>query len=144
MAMRVIPVRIKELDGISVDFMKIAGLDAMVARTPGGKYLAGTKTKCVPIPAQWSGRVGKYSLTNRESDQLYIDKVALSVEDGCLMMEFSLPAITKDRAKFTLLPISGTQAVTAGYGRFMGETVSVVSSGGVETLNISGLVFRKQ
>jgi CubicO group peptidase (beta-lactamase class C family) len=137
-------IKVKELDGITAEFEKVGGLDAMIGKTPSGRYLAGTKTPEVPIPAAWSKRAGSYRLVNRGNDQLYIDNVELSAENGRLTIEFSLPGITRDRAKFILLPISDTAAVTAGYGRFMGETINVIAANGIETINYSGLIFRRE
>jgi hypothetical protein len=136
-------VRIKELDGVTAHFTKVAGLDSMIGKTQGGTFLAGTKTDRVPIPEAWSRRVGRYMLANRDGDQLYIDDVAVSVDDGSLTMEFSLPGITHERAKFILLPCSDTEAVTAGYGRYMGETVNVISTGNSESLHYSGFIFKR-
>ena len=51
--------------------------------------------------------------------------------------------LLKGKARFPLRPISDTEAVFAGLGRGMGETIRVVQVNGREALRYSGYLLVK-
>jgi len=143
------PVTIKQLDMVvlsfdKVVFDKVSGHQAIILKLPDASYLLGTRIHRAPISKAWSDRAGKYSLVNRDDNQFYIDDLSIIVDDGYLFMEFMIPEISKDKSRFALDPVSDTESVAAGYGRYLGETISVINVDGSEALQYSGYIFKKR
>ncbi len=139
-----IPWRLRELDYVSIFRERVAGREVLVINNRGRELLVGEKIKPAPVPGSWQKRVGDYQVENLGDDISLVEKLRLRLDNGLLMVEFSLPLLSNNRVSFALEPLSDTEAVICGLGSGMAETVRVISSNGREELSYSGYALRKK
>jgi hypothetical protein len=139
-----IPIKPGEMEGLEFSFKDVEGLHVLAVRRNAGWFPFGTRIAPAPIGPEWAARTGAYELVNKNDNQLYLEGLRLAVEKELLIIEFSVPSVSKERARLALLPISDKEAVTAGYGRYLGETITASDGPGAATLSFSGFVFRKR
>ena len=139
-----IPWRLRELDYVSIFRERVAGRDVLVINNRGRELLVGEKIKPVPISGAWQKRVGYYRIENIGDDVSLVEKTRLRLDNGIMLVEFSLPLLSNHPVSFALEPVSDTEAIICGLGSGMAETVRVISSGGREELYYSGYVLRKK
>jgi CubicO group peptidase (beta-lactamase class C family) len=139
----IIPLGIPDIERMGMSFETVLGRDLIVGTRDGKRSLFGVRVKKREIPAAWSARTGEYRLLNKGDDAIFPDNVELEVEDGLLVIGFSIPAISKERIRISLDPISENEAVIQGLGRGKGETLSVVTIEGQDVLQYSGFRFAR-
>jgi len=139
-----VPIGIEEIEKMHMRFAAVGGRDLMTVERDGRQMLFGVRVKPRAIPAAWKARLGKYELTNQGDDGLYFDRLRIVEDDGVLVAELAIPAISKERMRMSIDPISDTEAVIAGLGRNKGETILAVQADGRETIVFSGFIFRKK
>jgi hypothetical protein len=137
------PFSLGELDYYEVSRAAIAGHEILKVSTKGRDLLIAEKISAAPVPEQWKNRVGEYRIDNPGDDFLPLENIHLRYEDGLLLMEFEVPFFFKGKVRFPLRPISDTEAIIAGLGRGMGETIKVVPVNGGEALLYSGYLLVK-
>lgn len=138
------PFSLGALEQYEVSQVKIAGHEILKASSQGSELLVAEKIQRVPISPLWSGRVGNYAIENLGNDTAVFDKIRLLHEDGVLLMECSMPLFFKGSFRFPLKPVSDTEAILAGLGRGMGETLRIVRMNGKEKLVYSGYLLGRQ
>lgn len=133
-----IPIDLDEISHFGVSRKLIAGHEILTASDGDQEMLVGEKIAPVPIPAVWHQRVGKYEFVDSDEDALLIADLSLREEDGLLIVEYTLPEFGKEKISMVVQPLSDNEAILAGLGRGLGETVRVVSDNGVEQLVYAG------
>lgn len=106
----------------------------------GHARVTGVRIEASPIPEAWRKRLGDYSLAS-DFPVVEIDRGGLSIKDGFLVARAKL----KDgpTLEYVLQPVSDDQAIIAGQGRSLGETVFFRQKGNEEWFEYSGLIFKK-
>lgn len=108
------------------------------------RLLLGTEINSVPIPEAWQNRIGKYELV-QALEVMDLPSGGLKIVDGFLVAY----AKTEEGQKlqFVLTPINDREAIVAGVGRGLGETVFVeeqeVQGERLELLKFADMYFRK-
>ncbi len=122
---------------------EVAGRRIMAAEVYGKRYLFGARVDPVPLPGAWLRRAGAYeSIGTGDGVPLY-EGMELRVIDGMLIVYFSIRGVARKLPYLILQPVSDTEAVVAGLGRNMGQTMRVLSRDGRECIVFSGAIFRK-
>ncbi len=105
------------------------------------KILVGTAIEPHKIPPAWQARLGRYRVVNR-LEAIDLPSGGLKIENGFLIAY----AKTEDgqALEFVLIPQNDTQAIVAGVGRGLGETVFVEIIDGQEKLKFADIYFEKQ
>jgi hypothetical protein len=137
------PISLGELDYYELSRAAIAGHEILKASTKHRDFLVAEKISPVPVPESWKKRVGEYRIDNQGDDFPLLEDVHFRYEDGLLLAECSVPFFFKGMARFPLRPISDTEAIVAGLGHGMGETIRVIQMNGREALLYSGYVHVK-
>jgi CubicO group peptidase (beta-lactamase class C family) len=132
-----------ELDYYEVSRAVIAGHEILKVSTKGRDLLVAEKITAAPVPEPWKKRAGEYRIDNPGDDFPLLENFHLRYEDGLLLAECEVPFFFKGKARFPLRPISDTEAIIAGLGRGMGETIKVVQVNGGEALRYSGYLLVK-
>ncbi|VUD64636.1 Esterase EstB [Thalassocella blandensis] len=136
----------------TIDLGYYGRLGLSVRTINGEKYLIGTTNlqqhlligKSIspsPIPAKWSKRLGRYTVVN-PLEAMTLPSGGLKIQDGFLIAY----AKTEEgqRLEFVLQPQNEQQAVVAGVGRGLGETVFVEEKEGEDWLKFADIYFRKK
>lgn len=122
---------------------EVAGKTVMVGHIYGKRYLVGARVDPVPVPGAWLRRVGSYvPAAPGDAVKLYED-MEIRFHDGFLFVYFRIRGVPRKVPYLILLPVSDSEAITAGLGRNMGQTVRALSRKGRESILFSGAVFRK-
>jgi len=132
-----------ELDFYELSCAKMAGREILTVSTRGRDILIAEKIHPVPVPHAWLKRIGEYRIDNQGDDFPLIEDIHFRHEDGLLLVECSVPFFFKGKVQFPLYPISDTEAVIAGLGQGLSETIRVVRTNGKEALRYSGYVLVK-
>jgi hypothetical protein len=122
---------------------RIGNQTILKAHLFGKQYLAGVRVDPVPVSDTWKNRAGMYAVCEPGDSVLLYDRVKLVYEDGFLITKYKIPGIPGMVPGFILLPVSDTEAVIAGLGRNMGQTVRIVSKDGMEMIYFSGSNLKK-
>lgn len=99
-----------------------------------------------PVPAGWSGRLGRYRIVNPKGPEA-AHFAELYEASGFLVLRVSLQPLPlpwddgRPWSSLVLLPRSDSEAVTAGIGRKGGMTIGFSSEGDGAALTVSGLRF---
>lgn len=121
--------------------------DVLIIGSPAeGRSLLGEKLKQTALPDLWRKRAGTYRLTNAGSEA---DRKAtgipatlrLKIKNGFLMVD-RISRVFDNGAVLT--PVSDSEAIIAGLGRYHGDTVKFEIQDGVEVLRYSGFVARRK
>lgn len=137
----VIPLRIPSLDTLELGFPTVAGRSLVVAYVGGNAVILGEKVAPGPIPAAWEKRLGTWKPLNTDGAGDWMLPAVLRQEGPFLVFETRRREVgTAARA---LTPLTDTEALTAGTGRGMGETLWVKTVGGEEHLMFSGYELRR-
>ncbi len=142
-ALGFVPVRPDLLKGIELGFDVVDGQRALVSWHRGLKILRGVRVTPGPLPSSWKKRVGHWTNPQQGDDQITVDGADLFVDEGFL---WARVAITH-QPKPLLLPltvIDDDEAVTAGVGRYLGETVRITKDeDGAERLHLVGYALAR-
>ncbi|MDP2343371.1 MAG: serine hydrolase domain-containing protein [Deltaproteobacteria bacterium] len=94
----------------------------------GLKILRGVKIEPKPLSSSWTARAGHWKNPAQANDQLTIEGADVVVEGGFLMLKVSVSRTPRPLV-IPLDPLDDATALTAGIGRFLGETVTVTRDG---------------
>ena len=108
-----------------------------VALRPGGVFMGiATPFEPAPVPAAWRARAGRYGIANPDPRSVLGDvRLEYDRRRGMLLLELQ---VFDQRMSFPLQVLSESEAVVAGEGRNLGDTLSVYRVGGEERLLYSG------
>jgi hypothetical protein len=115
----------------------------MAIQLDGKRLLAGVRITPRPIPQAWLQRAGRYVIANQGEDGTLIENLALAQENGVLLLKYTLPEAPGFAPSIALEPVSDDVAISAGLGRFMGETFRAVTVNGEQRLLYSGYHLRQ-
>ena len=125
----VLPVRPDLLRGIELSFGDVddsvtGRRRALFSHQRGLAILRGVKIDPTPPSSSWLGRVGHWNNPARGDDQITIESADVVVEAGFLLLKVNVSR----QARPLVIPLqilNDDVAITAGIGRFLGETVTV-------------------
>lgn len=137
------PLSLGELDNYEISRTAVAGREILTASTKGRELLIAEKIRPVPVPEAWSNRAGEYRISNLGDDFPLMEEIRLRYDDGLLFIECAVPLFFKGTVRFPLKPVSDTEAIIAGLGRGLGETITAVTINGNEALVYSGYHLTK-
>ncbi|HWI13044.1 MAG TPA: serine hydrolase domain-containing protein [Burkholderiales bacterium] len=122
-------------------FATVGGRSVISALSGGQEYLHGERYDQGTLPAAWVARQGAYTATNiNPGGALWPGTNDVRIEvgaDGLLRVTNTL------RGDIPIKPASDTLAFVGGIGRNRGESVRVVTAGGVEQIELWGYRYRK-
>lgn len=137
-----VPIDLGQLGLIGFSTRKVDGKTLLIGTdTLGIERIAGVKIEPAPIPDAWRERVGDYTLT-REFPVAEVKSGGLRIKNGFLLAQATLA--TGESLEYVLQPVSDNQAIIAGLGRSLGETVFAKSGKNGEWLEFSGLRFKRE
>ena len=139
-----IPISLGDLGNIGFSRATIEGRDVLIGSENNQSMLIGEKIKPVPIPQSWLNRVGEYTIIDRGDNPMVPDKISLRYEDSLLVFESFYADNPKMPSRTAIYPVSDNEAVIAGLGSGMGETIWVIPAGNEEIGLFSGLELKKQ
>jgi hypothetical protein len=131
-----------ELAKVRVRRMKFSGQDLLIVYYNERHWFSAEKIEPFTLPETWENMVGKYQIINPDPESTPQD-IILSSKDNLLVIHFRLPLWRSGKFTFNLVPISETEAVTAGIGRHSGETIRVVDIEGEPGLTFWGYKMKK-
>jgi hypothetical protein len=134
----IVPLRIPSLADIVLTFPTIDNIDYVGLYSAGAEQIIGRRFDPVPVPEAWLNRIGEYEPTNAIAGA-YLQSTQIAYRDGFLLLDGT---VMGTRMLLPLDPISDSEALTAGVGRVLGETVSVRNVDGVEIIAFSGYELR--
>ncbi|MCU0849248.1 MAG: beta-lactamase family protein [Spirochaetes bacterium] len=123
---------------------KVSGKTLLVSEIFGRRYLAGTKAERVRAPDSWLKRAGNYSIFDPGDTVQLFGKLRLGFDDGYMLAYYNITGTPEFIPGMILVPLSDTEAVIAGLGRNMGQTIRVVVRDGKEMLYFSGVLLRRE
>ena len=138
----IIPISLGEFDKLGFSLVSVAGHDVLKATLGGQELLVGEKIKPTTISKAWRTRTGEYELVNRGDDIVAIEKPRLSYDDGFLVLQFTKPFFSNVVSRVALTPVADDEAVIAGLGSGLGDTIRVIMIDGKEGLQYSGYQLR--
>ncbi|MHB9130654.1 MAG: serine hydrolase domain-containing protein [Armatimonadota bacterium] len=138
----IITLNIAALRDTNLSFATLAGRRVIVAEQQGKRTVVAVKLSPAPIPAAWQKRLGSYAIANPDQGSaLKVSDITLLEKDGLLIAHVRVSPGGVVNVPIT--PIDTDEAVTAGLGRGMGETLRIVKQGKEERLCFSGFEFRR-
>jgi len=121
---------------------EINGRRVLALNNAGHRFLAGVKLDPVPIPDSWMRRLGRYEVTDKGDNLIYIKSVDIKFHNGFLIAEVTYFGGKKFKDKVAIEPVSDTEAVIMGIVRGRGDTLSITKSADNEILSCSGYHLR--
>jgi hypothetical protein len=122
--------------------MKFSGQDLLIVYYDERHWFSAEKIEPSTLPETWENMVGKYHIINPDSESTPQD-IILSSKDNLLVINYRYPLWRSGKLNFNLIPISETEAVTVGIGRYSGETIRVVDIEGEPGLTFWGYKMKK-
>jgi len=137
-----IPIKLKQLNNIRIAVRKtnldrIMGIEQTIGQNKFAQVM-GMEYSPTPTPQTWINAAGGYKA---KKDNQFLNAFELVNSNGMLSLKASVRKLKS--INFILKPISNSEAVIQGLGRFAGETVILKEREGVVMINISGLDFVK-
>ena len=132
------PIDLRELGSFGVSRVNVSGRELLKASDGEQEVVVGEKVAPVPLSAVWQQRVGSYRIINAGDDAVLVSNIELRLENGLLLVEYTLPEFGDSRISSVIRPVSDHEAVFTGLWRGMGETLRVVHEQGVEQVLYSG------
>ena len=97
------------------------------------------------VPQAWRIRAGTYQIVARDRNTNYRWPREISLgfdkRSGLLLLTYSFAG---QRASFPLLPRTDSEAVIAGKGTGLGDTITARDAGGDSFLEWSGLLLKRK
>lgn len=139
--MGIFPINLGGLNNIGLAIRKVDNKEVLIGvNTLGLTVLLGEKILPTPIHTAWQQRIGKYRVVN-PLEVINLPSGGLKIRDGFIIAYAKTEE--GDKLEFVLQSQSNDQAVIAGIGRGLGETVFVVNPDGKEQLKYADLIFEK-
>ena len=117
----------------------------MLLRVKNGEtHVVGEKVAPSPLPPSFQRALGTYEPVNLGDDEKpHFRTIRIERRDGLLTADLAARSID-DALRFVLLPVSDGEAIIAGLGRGLGETIHFAQDGDEVSLFYSGLEFKKK
>ncbi len=138
-----IPVRLGNLEQMSISRNTVAGHELLVARSWGQDTLLGQKIVYAPVSERWRARAGIYEIVNGTHDVFVLDRIRMTFQNGLLVIEYSAPLVAESEVSFAISPISDSEALIPGLGYGTGDTIRAITIDGKDGLQYSGYRFKK-
>jgi len=140
---RRIPIKLKQLNNLRITVRqtilgRVMGVEQLVGQNRFVQVM-GLEYSPTPTPQTWINAAGRYK--TKELNQLINAIQMVYSKNGMLSLKASVRKL--GNINFILKPVSNSEAVILGLGRFAGETVVLKESDGVLIISISGLDFVK-
>lgn len=137
----IFPVNLGELGRIGFSTREVEGKTLLIGtNTLGHSRVAGVRIHPVPISPAWEDRLGDYELVS-EFPVAEVKPGGLALKDGFLVASAQLES--GEKLEYVLQPVNDQEAIIAGIGRSLGETVTVRSTDEGELFEYAGLVFKR-
>jgi CubicO group peptidase (beta-lactamase class C family) len=133
-----LPVDLAALKAVALSAHDIAGSTVLAIHYEGKRFLAAVRIAPRPVPQSWLQRAGRYVIANQGEDGTLVENLELAYENGLLVLKYTLPEAPDYSPGIALDPIGDDEAITPGYGRFMGETLRAIVVQGQPRLLYSG------
>lgn len=142
-----VPVRPDLLTGIELSFDDVDGQQVLVSHHRGLRIARGVRVApadaAAPLSPSWLARVGHWQNPEQGDDQITVDGADVFVDDGYLWIRAFVTHAPKPLL-LPLSPIDDDEAVTAGVGRYLGETVRITrDADGRERLHLVGYALSR-
>lgn len=129
--------------GNRIHCTKLSGHYVMTAESGQRRMLVGKRFEPARIPDAWMSRVGSYEIRDRGGEMVLYDDFRITVEDGVLLLRFSMPFFEDHDGPAVLGPLSNDQARVLGLGRNTGDVISVGRDMDGEYLHYAGYALKK-
>lgn len=139
-----LPINLAGLREVAVSVDTIGERQVVALHYKGQRLLAGVKITPHPVSPAWLARTGRYVIVNKGGDGTLFENTQLAYENGLLVLKYTLPEAPGFTPSIALDPVSDTEAISQGLGRFMGETFRVISVQGQERIVYSGYELRRE
>jgi CubicO group peptidase (beta-lactamase class C family) len=142
----VIPIGFDRLNRVAVAPAAVDGRGVMLAYSRDRWFLVGAAwTPDTEASRPWARWTGTWRLTNpdRLSEQLELEEVELTLRDGVLAIEYTLPFVIDLVPRVPLEPIGDGRFVVAGLGANTGEEVRIDTAADPPRLHYSGYVLER-
>lgn len=117
---------------------KLSAHPVLIGDSPAtGRLLLGEKLAQPHLSKVWRQRAGKYQATNKGDDVEIPPALYLRIKEGFLIL-------TGGPTDLVLTPFSDQEAIVAGLGRGLGQTITFEIHGKQETLRYMGLVAKRK
>ena len=135
-------VRVREFDDIRMSIADIDGKQVIAGRMGGETILFGEKIKQTTFPENFRRFLGEYEMID-QIDGPAPSRVVLKEDNGMLVGEAFFPEVPDILLRIGFVPVSATEAITAGLGTGRGDTMRFFTVGDEERLAYSGIHLRK-
>lgn len=132
------PLDLGELGRYGISRANVNGHELLKVADGDQEMVIGEKVMPVPVSEAWRQRTGSYRISNAGADTVLVSDIELRLENGLLLVEYTLPEFGGGRISSVIRPVSDHEAVFTGLWRGMGETLRVVHEQGVEQVLYSG------
>ncbi len=142
----VIPIGLAGLNRVVIAPAVVEGRDVMLSYARDRWFLFGAAWSPDPVASQaWSRWTGRWRLTNpdRVTKQLELTEVELTLRDGILAIEYTLPFVIDLVPRVPLEPLGDGRFVVAGLGANTGEEVRIDTTVDPPRLYYSGYVLER-
>jgi CubicO group peptidase (beta-lactamase class C family) len=136
-----LPIKLAAVEGLRLGVFEVAGQRLLGLEQGGLQVPAGLEYEPVPIPQAWASAAGAYRLLTATRLPPFT-AARLEVQADWLVLRAT--ARKAGKLTFVLRPISEYECVTLGLGRFGGETLERVDTGGQPKLRLLGLELARQ
>jgi CubicO group peptidase (beta-lactamase class C family) len=103
-----------------------------------GRLLLGEKIARPDLSRIWRQRLGTYQVTNRGDDIFAPKSLRLNMKNGYLILNIA------GMPERVLTPVNATEAIIAGLGRNLGDTVSFETRGRTKLMRYSGYLAKRK
>jgi hypothetical protein len=132
-----------ELAKVRVRRAKFSGRDLLIVYYDERHWFSAEKIEPSPLPETWENMVGKYQIVDPDPESTPQD-IILSNKENLLVINYKFPLWRGGKSNINLIPISETEAVTVGIGRYSGETMGVIDIEGKPGLTFWGYKMKKK
>jgi CubicO group peptidase (beta-lactamase class C family) len=142
MLLDLIPVTAPGIGGVALRFATIDGERVGVIYLNGQFIGIAAELKTHPVSASWRKRAGTYEIVNKDPVP-YLEGFSIKYDRGHDLLYAVVTLKASDPVQLPLDPIADNAILTAGKGRFLGETIRVIRENGKEYLSYSGVTLRR-
>lgn len=137
----ILPVDLGELGRIGFSTREVQGKTLLIGTNLiGHSRMAGVQVQPTPISESWKNRLGDYELVS-EFPVADIKSGGLALKDGFLVAFAKLES--GENLEYVLQPMGDHEAIVAGMGRSLGETVTAYLTDEGEVFEYAGLIFKR-
>jgi CubicO group peptidase (beta-lactamase class C family) len=141
--MGLIPINLGGLGQVGLSRAHIGGREVFVGKTRDQEMLVGEKLSPASLPPALRDYLGEYEPINiGEGEAPVVKRVRIKYEDGLLIAEVSQTLPFELAASLALASVADDQAIVAGLGRGMGETIRFATKGVERHAYFAGLELK--